>query len=324
MDWTDKLDFQYENREMRDVFCDTMLDLAEADPRIVYLDADLLLAMGMKRFRDRFPKQTVDCGIQEANMIGVAAGLSAVGMIPFAHSFGTFISRRTFDQTFLSGGFAKSNIRLVGSDPGVTAAINGGTHQSYEDMGILRIIPDITLVEPTDSVMLSSILRQTAHRYGLFYIRLKRKKALHVYNSSSQFEIGKAIQLKDGNDLTIIASGICVEDALLASMSLSSIGIKARVIDMFTWKPIDKEMIIKAAKETGAILTVENHNIINGLGSAVSEILTQNCPAPQSILGVPDRFGEVGPVEYLKNLYGFDSQSIFTAAKQLYELKTRS
>ncbi len=321
MDWTDKHDFLYEDREMRDVFCDTMLDLAEANPKIVYLDADLLSAMGMKRFRERFPKQTVDCGIQEANMIGVAAGLSAVGMIPFAHSFGTFISRRAFDQTFLSGGFAKSNIRLVGSDPGITAAINGGTHQSYEDMGILRSVPDITLIEPTDSTMLSSILRQTANRYGMFYIRLKRKKALRVYSKDSQIEIGKAIQLREGNDLTIIASGICVEDALLASLALSSIGIQSRVIDMFTWKPIDKEIIIKSARETGAIITVENHNIINGLGSAVSEVLTQNLPVPQIILGVPDRFGEVGPVEYLKGLYGIGSPSIINAAKRIYELK---
>lgn len=295
---------------MRDVYCKTLIGLAEKDPKVVVLDADLAKSMGMVPFQKAFPDRFFDVGIQEANMIGVAAGLSATGKIPFAHSFAPFASRRCYDQVFLSCGYAKLNVRIVGSDPGITAAYNGGTHMPFEDMGIMRNIPDITILEPVDAAMLKDLVEQTADRYGVFYIRLLRKNAVRIYEEGSKFEIGKGVHLRDGRDATIIATGIMVEEALKAAELLEKEEISARVVNIFTLKPIDKEIIIKSARETGAIVTAENHNIINGLGSAVAEVLSENLPTPLERVGVKDLFGEVGPVDYLKKRYEMTAEDI--------------
>jgi len=288
---------------MRDVYCQTLIELAEKNDQIVVLDADLMSSMGMIPFLETFPERTFNCGVQEANMIGVAAGLSATGKITYAHTFGSFATRRCYDQVFLSGAYAKSNIRIIGSDPGVTAAYNGGTHMPFEDMGIMRNIPEMTIITPTDSIILKNIIKQVVELFGMFYIRLLRKNAIKIYEEGSTFEIGKVVKLKDGKDVTIIANGIMVAEALNAAHILGKKGISARVLDMFTLKPIDKEAIIKCAKETGAIVTAENHNIINGLGSAVAEVLVENVPIPMERIGVKDLFGEVGPIDYLKERY---------------------
>ena len=227
-------------------------------------------------------------------------------MIPFVHSFGCFATRRVFDQIYISAAYAKLNIRIIGSDPGVTAAFNGGTHMPLEDMGIIRGIPDVTVIEPTDSIMLEDIVRQTKDEFGVFYIRLSRKKAESIYEPESTFDIGKAVELRDGSDVTIIATGIMVAEALRAADILENEGISARVLDMFTVKPIDTAAIKKAAEETGAIVTAENHNIINGLGSAVAEALVESKPVPMERVGVKDHFGEVGSTEYLKEKFSYD------------------
>lgn len=305
-----------EDQEMRSVYCSTLMDLAGRDQRIVVLDADLMSSMGMIPFGKAYPERTFNVGIQEANMVGVAAGLSATGKIPFAHSFATFATRRCFDQIFLSCGYAKLNVRIVGSDPGVTAAYNGGTHMPFEDMGILRTVPNITILEPTDSVMLRNLVEQTANLYGVFYIRLLRKNAIKVYEEGSTFKIGKAAQLVEGSDITIIATGIMVDEALKAADFLAEEGISARVLNMFTLKPIDKEAIIKAAKETGSIVTAENHNIVNGLGSAVAEVIAENVLVPLERVGVNDQFGEVGPVDYLKEKFGLTAADIVDKARK--------
>lgn len=299
-----------EKVEMRKAFCDTLMELAENDNRILALDADLMAAMGTAPFAKKFPKQTVNCGIQEANMMGVAAGLSATGKIPFAHSFATFATRRACDQIFMSGAYAKLNVKIIGSDPGVTASLNGGTHMPFEDLGIMRGIPQMIVIEPTDSIVIKDILKKAAQTYGMFYIRLVRKNAIKVYEEGSTFEIGKAVTIKDGKDVTIIAAGLCVSEAIEAAKILAGRGISARVLDMFTIKPIDKEAIIKSAKETGAIVTAENHNIINGLGSAVAEVLSENEPVPMERIGAQDVFGEVGPVDYLKERFGLTANDI--------------
>lgn len=312
-----------EEKEMRNIYCQTLMDLAGKDERIVVLDADLMSSMGMVPFAKAFPERTFDVGIQEANMIGVAAGLSATGKIPFAHSFAPFASRRCFDQIFLSVGYAKLNVRIIGSDPGITAAFNGGTHMPFEDMGILRTIPNITILEPTDGVMLQNIVEQTAKLYGLFYIRLLRKNAIQIYEEGSTFELGKAVELKEGKDVTIIATGIMVSEALKAAETLASEKISARVLNMFTLKPIDKEAVIKAAQETGAIVTAENHNIINGLGSAVAEVIAENELVPLERVGVNDRFGEVGPVNYLQETFKLTANDIVKKAKQALERKRK-
>ena len=306
---------------MRDVYCQTLIRLAKKNDQIIVLDADLMSSMGMIPFLNAFPERTFNCGVQEANMIGIAAGLSATGKIPYAHSFGTFATRRCYDQIFLSGAYAKLNIRIVGSDPGVTAAYNGGTHMTLEDLGIMRNIPELTIIEPTDSLMLKDIIKQLAVIYGMFYIRLLRNNAIKIYENGQVFKIGKAIKIKDGEDLTIIANGIMVFEALKSANLLKKKGISARVIDMFTLKPIDKETIINCAEETGAIVTAENHNIINGLGSAVAEVLVENCPVPMERIGVNDLFGEVGPVEYLKERFELTADDIVKKAIDILNRK---
>ncbi|MFV0364167.1 MAG: transketolase family protein [Suipraeoptans sp.] len=321
MAYTVVKEHKVEKYAMRDAFAQTMTELVKEDSRIMYLEADLMNSIGMVPFSKEFPDNTVNCGIQEANMVGVAAGMSAVGLIPFTHTFGCFATRRALDQIFLSGAYAKTNIRMLGSDPGVTAAYNGGTHMPFEDVGLLRGIPGITIIEPTDATMLKDMVRQTAKMDGIFYIRLSRKNAIKVFEDNSSFEIGKAAKIKDGSDVTIIASGICVDDARLAAEELESKGINAAILNVFTIKPIDKAAIIEAAKSTGAIVTVENHNIHNGLGSAVSEVLSENVPVPMCRIGVNDEFGEVGSVDYLKERFGLTVANIVNKCENVMKLK---
>lgn len=305
-----------EAQEMRAVFAEVMEELSQQDDRVVYLDADIINSIGMTKYWKAHPERTVNCGIQEANMIGMAAGMSATGLIPFTHTFGCFATRRVMDQVFLSAAYAKLNVRIIGSDPGVTAALNGGTHMPFEDMGLMRCIPEVTILEPTDSVMLADLLRQTKDLHGVFYIRLSRKKVQKIFADGSTFTIGKAAKLRDGNDVTIFATGISVADALRASDMLAAEHISAGVTNLFTIKPIDREAIAEAAQSTGAIVTAENHNVIGGLGSAVAEVLAEATPCALERVGVHDRFGEVGDVEYLKKTLHLTAEDIVLAAKR--------
>jgi transketolase len=316
-----KNELKKDSRMMRAVYCDTLMDMAEKDSRVVALDADLMNSMGMSPFLKKFPERTFNCGIQEADMVGIAAGLSATGKIPFAHTFGPFAIRRCFDQIFISAAYAKLNVRIIGSDPGITAAFNGGTHMPFEDMGLLRTIPNATILEPADGVMLENLLRQVKDMYGVFYIRLLRKEPVMIYEPGSTFEIGKGVTLHDGSDVTLIASGFLLPDALEAAELLEKQGISTRVVNIFTWKPIDKELIAKCAKETGAIVTVENHNTIGGLGSAVAEVLVENAPVPMERIGSQDRFGEVGPVDYLKKAFEMTAEDIAKKAQKAIQRK---
>lgn len=306
---------------MREAYCDEMMSLASLNENIVALDADLIGSSGMKKFFEAYPDRALQCGIAEANMIGVAAGLSLVGKVPYAHTFGPFASRRVCDQIFISAAYAKLNVRIVGSDPGITAAYNGGTHMPFEDMGVLRSIPDITLIEPTDPVMVTDIVKQLADKYGVYYIRMARKNNVAIYEEGSTFEIGKGNVLKDGSDVTIIASGIMVAEALRAAETLAAEGIKARVVDMFTWKPMDTELVEKCAIETGAIVTAENHNIFGGLGSAVSEACVKTKPVPIEMVGVKDEFGQVGTEEYLRKAYNLTDEAIIEAVRKVLKRK---
>ena len=306
---------------MRDAYCNTLMQMAEKDDRIVALDADLISSSGMKPFFAKFPERAIQCGIAEANMIGIAAGLSLSGKVPFAHSFGPFASRRVCDQIFISAAYANLNIRILGSDPGVTAAYNGGTHMPFEDMGVLRSIPGITLIEPCDPVAVADIVSQLADVYGVYYMRMARKSSIAVYEPGSTFEIGKGNLLRNGTDETIIASGIMVAEALKAATALEADGVSARVVDLFTWKPMDTELIVDCAEKTGAIVTAENHNIFGGLGSAVAEAVTQNCPVPMEFVGVTDRFGQVGTEDFLRVEYGLTAENIAAAVKRAIERK---
>lgn len=307
--------------DMRDAFCASLLEMAEENEKIVLLDADLIGAMGTKPFRAKYPERTIDCGIQEANMIGMACGLAVQGKIPFAHTFAPFCTRRACDQIFISGAYNHANVKVIGSDPGITAAYNGGTHMPFEDMGIMRLIPGMMVVEPTDIVMLKNLMPQIANTEGMIYMRLVRKDVKKVYDEGSTFELGKAAVLSEGTDVTIIASGFCVSEAIGAAKILAEQGISAGVINMFTWKPIDEEAILRAAANTGAIVTAENHNVINGLGSAVSDVLVRNKPVPVEMVGVNDEFGEVGPVNYLRERFGLTDTAIAEAALRAIKRK---
>ena len=310
-----------EKAEMRAAFAAVMDELAAADPAVCYFDCDVINSTGMVNFCEKYPDRGVDCGIQEANMICVAAGASAVGMKPFTQTFGPFAARRVIDQVYISAAYAKLNVRMFGTDAGVTASYNGGTHMPIEDMGLMRTIPDVTLIEPTDSVMLADLMRQTKDMYGVFYFRTTRKVTDQIFEEGSTFEIGKAAVLREGTDVTLITSGFCTSDTLAAADILAQEGISARVLNIFTWKPIDREAITAAARETGAIVTVENHNIINGLGSAVAEVVGETCPVPLQRIGVPDRFGEVGSIDYLKEIFGMTREDIVRAAKEILARK---
>ncbi len=308
-----------DNIEMRSVFCETMLDLAKDNSDIILLDADLMSAMGTKPFSVKFPEQTVNCGIQEANMFGVASGLSVVGKIPFAHTFAVFSSRRALDQIYLSCAYAGQNVKIIGSDCGVNAAMNGGTHMAIDDLGIFRAIPEMTVIEPTDNTMLKKLLPVVARSYGCFYLRLVRRTCPKIYKEDSEFSIGKANILRRGDRATIIANGHGVSQALLAALELEEEGIEVTVIDSFSIKPIDKDAIVDSAINTKNVITVENHNITNGLGSAVAEVLSENYPCRLTRLGFKDRFGVVGFRDQLAQEFGIDKDTIISTVKRTLE-----
>ena len=308
-------------RSFKDVLGAAIADLLDHDPDVIYLDADLMRCIGTYEYFKKHPDRAINCGIAEANMAGVAAGLSAAGFKPIAHSFGTFASRRCFDQVFLSAGYGKNSITMIGSDPGVCAAFNGGTHMPFEDMALYRAIPESTVMDITDSAMLEDVLRQSVNRQGVNYIRVGRKNSAQVYEAGSRFEIGRAIQLRSGADVTLIACGIMVHEALQAANALARQGIDARVIDMFTVKPLDAEAVVRYAQETGAIVTCENHNRIGGLTDAVAQTIATRCPVPMEYVAVEDVFGEVGPQDYLQKRFGLTAEHIVEQAKRVLSRK---
>lgn len=310
---------------MRAVYAQTITELAEKDENIVLLEADLMKASGTKIFMDRFPERTFNMGVAEANMVGTAAGLSASGKIPFADTFGCFASRRAYDQFFISCNYARQNVKLVGTDPGVSAAFNGGTHMTFEDAGIMRNIPKLVVFEPCDPVSLRKLVIQSAYHKGCTYMRLHRKPAPVIYPKDEEFELGKGKVLWEGIDITLIATGvIMVNEALKARDMLEDSGISAAVVDMHTIKPIDTGLVLEYAKKTGAIVTCENHQVVNGLGSAVAEVLSENHPTLLKRIGVNDEFGEVGTQQYLQQRYGLTAENIVSCAKELLKKKQKS
>ena len=303
--------------EMRKVYSSKLSELMKKDERVVALEADLMSSMTMDKVQKENPDKVINCGIMEANMIGVAAGMSIAGKYPFAHTFTAFASRRCFDQLFMSGAYQKNNIKVIGSDAGVTSVHNGGTHMSFEDMGIMRGLADTTVMEMTDAVMFENILEQIALKDGFYWIRTMRKNAATIYEKGSTFEIGKGNVLKDGKDITLIANGIMVIEALKTSEKLEKEGNSVAVIDMFTLNPIDEELITEYGNKTGKIVTCENHSIHNGLGSAVAEVIAENCDAKLKRIGIQSRYGQVGTLDFLMEEYELTSEHIYKAASEL-------
>lgn len=311
----------YENIEMRKIFGDSLVENMEKDERICVLDADLAKANGTIDIRKKFPDRAFDVGIAEQNLAAVAAGLSSYGMIPFIGSFTPFASRRMCDQIAISIAYAKQNVKIVGSDPGIAAELNGGTHMSFEDMAVLRSLPGIVIFEPVDAMQLSKAMPQIINYYGPVYIRLFRKVAPAIFKEDYKFDLFKADTLKEGRSVTLFATGIEVLEALKASEILAEEGISAEVINIHTIKPIDKEAIIKSARKTGAVVTCENHNVMGGLKAAVAEVLIEECPVPLKAIGVQDHFGEVGTMDYLMKKYKMTAEDIVKAAKEVIKKK---
>lgn len=297
-------------RLCKNILGETIPALAERDPDVIYLDADLMNCIGMAKWAKAHPDRAVNCGIAEANMIGVACGLASAGFKPIVHTFGPFASRRCFDQVFLSGGYAKNDITIIGTDPGVTATMNGGTHMPFEDMALYRAIPGSTVIDVTDPNLLISVLGQCVDRPGVKFIRVGRKQYAKVYADGSQPPIGKAVTLREGSDAVIFAAGIMVHEAMQAALALKAEGVSAAVVDMFTIKPLDEEAVEAWAKKCGAVVTAENHNKFGGLWSAVSEALAKRCPVPAGYVAVEDEFGEVGPQDYLQERFGLTAAHV--------------
>ena len=296
------------------VLGETIPALVEKDPDVVYLDADLMSCIGTAKWAQG-KERAINCGIAEANMVGVACGLASAGFKPIVHTFGPFASRRCYDQIFLSGGYAKNDITVIGTDPGVTAAMNGGTHMPFEDVALYRAIPGSTIIDVTDPNMIAGILEQCLDRPGVKYIRVSRKGYATVYEDGAVLPIGKAVTLREGADAAIFACGIMVHEAMQAARALAEEGIEAAVLDMFTIKPLDADAVEAWAKKTGAVVTAENHNRIGGLYSAVSEVLAQRCPVPAGCVAVEDEFGEVGPQDYLQKRFGLTAEHIIAEVK---------
>lgn len=311
-----KNEFKIAKKEMRQVYNDTLIELAKEDANIVLLEADLMGAIKTNGFQEAYPERTINIGIMEQNMMGVAAGLNVRGLKPYVHTFGPFATRRCFDQLFLSLGYAGLNAVIIGSDAGVTASHNGGTHMPFEDLGLARLVPNMTVYEVSDPVQFENVLRQVNDKFELSYIRIVRKSTLSLYEQPSTFKLGKGVVLKEGLDATVVASGIMVEKALEAHDILNKQGIHVSVIDMFRIKPIDSKLLRDYAQKTRGIVTAENHNIIGGLGSAVLEALSDVAVKVKQV-GVHNRYGQVGPQAFLEKEYQLTADEIVKAVKEL-------
>ena len=312
-----------DSRACRDGLALTLNEMMAQDPSICYVDCDLMGCINTKQLMKNYPERAFEAGIAEGNAAGVAAGLAATGKKVFFHSFGTFSSRRCYDQIYMSAAYAGLSVRVLGSDAGVTAAFNGGTHMPLEDAAMYLSIPGTTVLDPADYDQLASVTRGLADVEGVSFTRFVRKDVIRVYDEGSDFEIGKGVVLheSDNDQAAIITSGIMVDESLKAYEALQAEGISVRVIDMFTWKPLDEELVLKAAKETGAIVTAENHNTCCGLGSVVANCLAKSCPTVQEFVGVQDQFGQVGPQAFLMDTYGLRAANIVEAVKKAISRK---
>ncbi len=306
--------------EMRAVYAQCLAEMMEKDKHVVVLDADLSKASGTRNLYERFPGQMFDCGVAEANMASIAAGLSSYGFKPWIESFTPFATRRICDQIAISIVYAKQNVKVVGTDPGISAELNGGTHMSMEDIGVLRSIPGMVIFEPVDEVQLRAAMPVLDAYKGCVYMRLFRKVQPVIFPEDYKFDLFKADLLKEGSDLSIFVSGMMTKDVLDASELLKEQGISAEIINVHTIKPIDRETVIASARKTGAVLTVENHNVIGGLHSAVVEALAEE-KIPSVAVGVPDRFGEVGKMPYLRQIMGLTVENVVEQAKKAVSLK---
>ena len=320
-----------EMTDMRTVYGETLIKIGEENPNVVVIGADTTDSLKTRPFGKKFPNRFFNVGIAEANLVSIAAGLANEGKVPFASTYATFLPGRCVDQirnaiAYPSRNGKKGlNVKMVVSHGGLSVGADGGSHQQIEDIAIMRVIPNVNVLIPADTVAVSKLTWIISQIHGPFYMRMARLKTSLIHSESQEFEIGKGIVLQDGSDCTIAACGITVQMALEAAASLKQEGISCRVLDMFSIKPIDSSLIEKAARETGGIVTCEEHNVLAGFGSAVSEVITETYPVPVRRIGVQDKFGESArdsEVPLLLQKYGITSINIANSVKDIRS-KTR-
>lgn len=305
-------------KEMRAVYAKTLNELIEENKNVMCLEADLSKASGtnpavIKAYPDNF----VNAGVAEANMIGIGAGLAADGKIPFCASFSCFASRRVYDQITLSVAYANLNVKIVGTAPGITQGPNGGTHMCFQDLAIMRAMPNMQVLSPCDVYELKGMMKYMAETYGGMYMQLVRPVTKPVFDDSYEYQHGKAVKITEGNDVTLVSTGYMTSFAKKVAEELKVEGVSVELLHYPSVKPFDGAALIESAKKTGAVVTVENQNIIGGLGGAVCEVLSENCPTKVKRLGVPDQFGEVATEQYLFDKHGFGPEHIKAACKEM-------
>ncbi|UCF84930.1 MAG: transketolase family protein [Desulfobacteraceae bacterium] len=308
----------YHEMEMRAVYAKTLNDSMDENPRVICLEADLGKSSGtVPEVRERHPDNFVECGVCEANMIGIAAGLAREGKIPFCASFTSFASRRAYDQVSISVAFANNNVKIVGTAPGITNGPNGGTHICFQDLAIMRAMPNMHVFSPCDVYELRSVLNYMVQEKHPTYMQLIRLKAGRIFDENYRFNPEKAVILQEGSDVTLVSTGYMTQFAYKVARELSSSGIGVDLLHYPSVKPFDAETLMKSAKKTGAVVTVENQNIIGGLGGAVCEALSEGYPTKVKRLGIADRFGEVASEQYFFEKYGFGPEHIAHACRDM-------
>ena len=300
----------------RESYGNALAELGAEYENLVVLDADLAAATKTGIFKKAFPDRHIDCGIAECNMMGIAAGLATTGKIPFASSFAMFAAGRAFEQVRNSIGYPKLNVKIGATHAGISVGEDGATHQCNEDIALMRTIPGMVVINPADDIEAKAAVRAAIEQEGPVYLRFGRL-AVPVINDTPdyKFELGKGVVLREGKDVTIIATGLPVSECLAAADKLAADGIDAKVINIHTIKPLDEDLVVKAAKETGKVVTVEEHSVIGGLGSAVCDVLSEKCPTQVMKIGINDTFGESGPAVELVKKYGLDADSIYEKVK---------
>ena len=306
----------------REAYGKVLVELGKEHKNLVVLDADLAEATKTCKFKEAYPDRFFDCGIAEGNMMAVAAGLAAAGCIPFASSFAMFAAGRAFEQVRNAIGYPHLNVKIGATHAGLTVGEDGATHQCNEDIALMRTIPGMTIINPADAVETEAAVKAAVAHNGPVYLRFGRY-AVPTFNNPANysFELGRGIEIRDGKDVSIVATGLTVHMAIEAAAQLAADGISARVINIHTIKPIDADILVKAAKETGAIVTAEEHSIIGGLGSAVAEVLSEKYPVPMRRIGVADKYGKSGQVPELLAEYGITTENIVANAKEVIKMK---
>ena len=296
----------------RQSYGEALVELGRENEKIVVLDADLANATKTIEFAKKFPQRFFDIGIAEADMIGTAAGMSTCGKIPYASTFAVFAAGRTYDQIRSSVCYPNLNVKICATHAGVTVGEDGATHQMLEDLSLMRVLPNMKVFCPSDDIQTKWIIKEISKIQGPCYVRLCRMSTPEIYNENQKFEIGKMVQLGEGTDATIFATGVTVSEALKAQNILKEKGINVRVIDVHTIKPLDEEMILKCAKETKRLISIEDHSVFGGMGSAIAEVLTEKFPTSLERMGVNDKFGKSGKAEELLKYFGIDTEAIIT------------